>query len=60
MNSPKTYLGANIKFLRNRLKKSQDELSTILGIKRSTLNSYENGVALTPPARPADEDIELL
>jgi transcriptional regulator with XRE-family HTH domain len=49
MNTPKTYLGSNIKLLRNRLKKSQDDLATILGIKRSTLNSYENGVALTPP-----------
>lgn len=49
MNSPKTYLGYNIKFLRNRLKKSQDELATMLDIKRSTLNSYENGVAHTPP-----------
>jgi len=48
MNSPRTYLGSNIKYLRNRLKKSQDELSALLDIKRSTLNSYENGVALTP------------
>lgn len=49
MNSPRTYLGSNIKFLRNRIKKSQDEVATMLDIKRSTLNSYENGVALTPP-----------
>jgi len=49
MTSPKTYLGSNIKLLRNRLKKSQDDLAAILGVKRSTLNSYENGVAITPP-----------
>jgi len=49
MNSPKTYLATNVKFLRNRLKKSQDEMAAMLDIKRSTLNSYENGVALTPP-----------
>ncbi len=49
MNSPKTYLGSNIKFLRNRLKKSQDELAAMLDIKRSAINSYENGVAITPP-----------
>jgi transcriptional regulator with XRE-family HTH domain len=49
MNSPKTFLGSNIKLLRHRLKKSQDEMAAMLDIKRSTLNSYENGVALTPP-----------
>jgi len=49
MNAPKTYLGSNLKLLRNRLKKSQDDMAAILGVKRSTLNSYENGVALTPP-----------
>jgi transcriptional regulator with XRE-family HTH domain len=49
MNSAKTFLGANIKFLRHRLKRSQDEVAALLDIKRSTLNSYENGVALTPP-----------
>lgn len=49
MESPKMYLGSNIRFLRNRLKKSQDDMAALLGIKRSTLNSYENRVALTPP-----------
>jgi transcriptional regulator with XRE-family HTH domain len=49
MNYPKMYLGVNLKFLRNRLKKSQDDMAAILGVKRSTINSYENGVALTPP-----------
>jgi transcriptional regulator with XRE-family HTH domain len=49
MNAPKMYLGSNIRFLRTRLKKSQDEMAALLDIKRSTLNSYENGVAITPP-----------
>ncbi len=49
MSTPKMYLSSNIKFLRNRLKKSQDDMAALLGIKRSTLNSYENGVAITPP-----------
>lgn len=36
---------ANLKFLRKSLKKSQDEVATELGMKRTTLSGYENGSA---------------
>jgi transcriptional regulator with XRE-family HTH domain len=36
---------SNIKFLRKRRKRSQDEVSLALGIKRSTWSTYELGVA---------------
>lgn len=39
------YFGSNIKFLRNRKKLTQDQLSIALEIKRSTLNNYENGIS---------------
>lgn len=39
------YFGSNIKFLRNRKKLTQDQLSTALEIKRSTLNNYENEIS---------------
>lgn len=39
------YFGSNIKFLRNRKKLTQDQLSTVLDIKRSTLNNYENEIS---------------
>ena len=39
------YFGSNIKFLRNRKKLTQDQLSTILEINRSTLNNYENEIS---------------
>lgn len=35
----------NIKFLRTRRKRTQDDIATALGMKRSTLSGYENGVA---------------
>ncbi|MBK0403075.1 helix-turn-helix transcriptional regulator [Adhaeribacter sp. BT258] len=34
----------NLKFLRKRRKKTQDDVAYALKIKRSTLNSYENGI----------------
>jgi len=37
--------GKNIKFLRKRQKRTQDELAFILEMKRPTLSGYENGVA---------------
>ncbi len=37
--------GQNIKFLRKRQKRTQDDLAYILEMKRSTLSGYENGVA---------------
>ncbi len=39
------YFSSNIKFLRNRRKKTQDDLARVLGMKRSTLSGYENKVA---------------
>lgn len=39
------YIGSNLKFLRNRLKKSQEELAHELGLTRSSYSGYENGVA---------------
>ena len=39
------YFDSNIKFLRNRKKLTQDQLSVALEIKRSTLNNYENGIS---------------
>lgn len=37
------YFARNIKLLRSRLKKSQDELASELGLTRSSLSAYENG-----------------
>lgn len=41
----KIYLKENIKLLRRRIKRSQEEVAKSLGITRSAYNSYENGVA---------------
>ncbi|KAA9325598.1 helix-turn-helix domain-containing protein [Adhaeribacter soli] len=38
------FLANNLKFLRKRRKKTQDDVAFIVEIKRSTLNGYENGV----------------
>jgi len=37
---------SNIKFLRKRKNRTQDDVASGLGMKRSTLSGYENGVAL--------------
>ncbi len=37
------FFSSNIKHLRKRQKKTQEEVAFILGMKRSTLNNYENG-----------------
>lgn len=37
-------LAENLKFLRKRRKKTQDDVAFTLQIKRSTLNGYENGI----------------
>lgn len=37
-------LAENLKFLRKRRRKTQDDVAFALQIKRSTLNGYENGV----------------
>jgi len=39
------YFSNNIKFLRKRRGRTQDELAHALGMKRSTLSGYENKVA---------------
>jgi transcriptional regulator with XRE-family HTH domain len=39
------YFAQNIKLLRKRRNRTQDELAHILGMKRSTLSGYENEVA---------------
>lgn len=38
-------IGSNLKLLRNRLKKSQEEVANDLGLTRSSYSGYENGVA---------------
>lgn len=38
-------IGNNLKMLRKRLKKSQEEVASDLGLTRSTYSGYENGVA---------------
>lgn len=38
-------IGANLKLLRNRVKKSQEEVANDLGLTRSSYSGYENGVA---------------
>ena len=39
------YFDSNIRFLRGRKKLTQDQLSIALGVNRSTLNNYENGIS---------------
>ncbi|MFO7862461.1 MAG: helix-turn-helix domain-containing protein [Salinivirgaceae bacterium] len=40
-----TFFAQNIKLLRKRLKRTQDEVASALNMKRSTLSGYENGIA---------------
>lgn len=39
------YFASNIKFLRKRKDRTQDQVAAALNLKRSTLSGYENGVA---------------
>ncbi len=39
------HFNSNIKFLRKRRNRTQDDLAFALGMKRSTLSGYENGVS---------------
>jgi transcriptional regulator with XRE-family HTH domain len=39
------YFTSNIKFLRKRRSRTQDDVAAALNLKRSTLSGYENGVA---------------
>lgn len=45
MQTENTFFAQNIKLLRKRRKRTQDEISSALGMKRPTLSGYENGVA---------------
>ena len=38
-------IGNNLKLLRKRIKKSQEEVAMDLGLTRSSYSGYENGVA---------------
>lgn len=38
-------IGVNLKLLRKRIGKSQEEISNLIGLTRSTYSGYENGVA---------------
>jgi len=42
------FLSENLKLLRKRKVLTQDDLASVLGIKRPTLNNYENRVAIPP------------
>ncbi len=39
------YFASNLKFLRKRRRRTQEDIALALGIKRSTLNNYENGIS---------------
>jgi transcriptional regulator with XRE-family HTH domain len=45
MNKTRTMFGANIKLLRKRRSRSQEEVAVGMEIKRSSLSGYENGAA---------------
>jgi len=45
-NSSIMYITSNIRFLRKRRNRTQDEVALALKMKRSTLSGYENEVAL--------------
>ncbi len=49
------YLASNLKYLRKRKRLTQDDLSKLLEIKRSTLNGYEQNIS-----RPGIEGLILL
>lgn len=49
MNDQKVFFGNNLKFLRERKKMGQEELGSLLEIKRSKLSAIENGQIKSPP-----------
>lgn len=61
-----TFLAENLKYFRNLSRMTQDQLSSRLGIKRSTLGAYEEGRAEPDPqmllkmARLFNVTIEIL
>ena len=46
------YFSSNIKFLRKRKSRTQDEVATALKLKRSTLSGYENSVGSARQVSP--------
>jgi transcriptional regulator with XRE-family HTH domain len=42
------YFSSNIKFLRKRKKRTQDDVANVIGIKRPTYSGYENNIAQPP------------
>lgn len=42
------YFSSNLRLLRKRKNLTQDDLASILGIKRPTLNNYENQISMPP------------
>lgn len=49
MKKTTSIFGTNIKLLRERKRKTQEDAAADLGIKRSKINSYEFAVTLNPP-----------
>ena len=49
MRNKINYLGPNLKFLRNRKKKNQEDLALALEMTRAKVNSYENGHRINMP-----------
>ena len=43
-------VGENIKILRKRMGKSQEDVASALGLNRSTYSGYENNIAMVPIA----------
>lgn len=39
------FLASNLKFLRKRRKRTQDEVAFSIGVPRATLNNYESGLS---------------
>jgi len=51
----KNFFGTNLRVIRERKKRSQQELAEFIGIKRSILNNYENGIS-----NPSIENLLLI
>jgi len=48
MKKQKNHIGVNLKFLRERKKKTQMEVAEALGVTRAKINAFENGVNSNP------------
>jgi transcriptional regulator with XRE-family HTH domain len=51
----KIFIGSNLRLLRERKKRSQEEMASFIGIKRSILNNYENEIS-----KPSIENLLLI